>query len=83
MFKISGDVTVYTNPNCGFCHKQINWMKNNGIEFNEKNIKENEQYRSEFFNLGGRGTPFSIIKTDSGYEHIRGFNIQMLTDLLL
>ncbi|WP_209809956.1 glutaredoxin family protein [Ammoniphilus resinae] len=41
------EITVYTNPHCVHCHRQIDWMENHSIPFKEKDISKNESYLKE------------------------------------
>jgi len=63
-------VVVYTSNGCGWCTKAMNYLKKNNIEYDERNISEDTDYRQEFQELGGRGTPLILV----GDNKIYGFN---------
>lgn len=76
-------VVVYSNGNCSFCRSQINWMKEKEIDFITKDIKDNEDYRSEFLKIGAKGIPFTVISKGSETHQILGFNKTQLEQFLL
>lgn len=54
-----------------------------GIVFEERDIHENEAFFHEFKELGGQGTPFTIIKENGNIvSKILGFNQKKLVDEL-
>ncbi|TCT21137.1 glutaredoxin [Melghiribacillus thermohalophilus] len=77
------EIIIYTNEQCGFCKQQLDWMRKNGIHYTIKDVKNNEEHRSELIKFGARGTPFTIIKTGSEEHKVLGFNKAKLEKLLL
>lgn len=77
-------VIVYSNQNCGYCVKQKEFLEENKIEFEERDISDVQHYQS-LLDLGGRGTPFTIIKTSETEKDIivSGFDKERLTTLLI
>ncbi|WP_449354795.1 glutaredoxin family protein [Virgibacillus natechei] len=61
------DVTIYTQTGCGPCKLFKIWLKRNDIDYQEKNITENEVYLKEFLDLQPKGVPYTIIK-EGGLE---------------
>ncbi|NNU94552.1 glutaredoxin family protein [Geobacillus sp. NFOSA3] len=51
------EIVVYSTKNCIYCKKQKEFLMGQGIEFEERDIHENEEYFREFKALGGYGTP--------------------------
>jgi glutaredoxin len=47
------EVIVYSAKNCIYCKKQKDFLMEKGIEFEERDINENEKYFQEFKALGG------------------------------
>ncbi|MBA2871546.1 glutaredoxin [Anoxybacillus calidus] len=78
------EVIVYSVKNCKYCKEQKEFLTEKGIEFEERDIYENEEYFQEFKELGGYGTPFTI-KKENGIivSKIRGFNQEKLLDELI
>lgn len=77
------EVIVYTTKNCTYCKKQKEFLTKKGIEFEERDIHENEKYFQEFKDLGGYGTPFTIKKENGTIvSKILGFNQEKLLDEL-
>ena len=40
-------VTVYSTPVCPWCHKAKDFLKENNVEFEDKNVAEDEAARNE------------------------------------
>lgn len=77
------EIIVYSTSNCGYCKKQKEFLAEKGIEFEERDIHENEEYFQEFKDLGGYGTPFTIKKENGTVtSKIMGFNRKKLLDEL-
>lgn len=67
------DIIVFSNSNCRFCLQQKEWMSENKITFQEKNIINPEHYE-EFLKHNVQGVPLTIIKSGDRVQKIRGFN---------
>lgn len=77
------EVTVYSMEKCSFCHKQRDFLKRLGIDFVEKDIQKSKKYQDELTELGGKGTPFTIIKENEDIVAIiTGFNQMRLVEAL-
>ncbi|MDR2996457.1 MAG: glutaredoxin family protein [Bacillus cereus] len=77
------DILVYSHSNCIYCNHQKQWMKENNIEFQEKDILTDQESYMEFLKIKAPGTPFTIIKTEETEHQIIGFNKDELTTLLI
>lgn len=75
---MSKQVTVYTSNTCGYCHLAKDFLKENGIEFEEKNVSTDTVARKELMSKGFMGVP--VIFVDE--EVIQGFDKGKLTELL-
>jgi glutaredoxin len=64
-------VTIYTNVGCNACHRAMDFMTKNGVNFIEKNLADNPAYTTELINLGFRMVP--VIQTVDG-EYLVGYN---------
>jgi glutaredoxin len=67
-------VIIYTQDTCAPCHAEKLWLKDNGIEYEERDIRKNDQYLQELIELGASSTPVTIIKDEDHEEFILGFD---------
>ncbi|MFH1394428.1 MAG: glutaredoxin family protein [Candidatus Micrarchaeota archaeon] len=68
-------VVVYSSSFCPWCDKAKEFLKENNIEFEEKNVQENEDYAREMQKKTGQlGVP--VIDVDG--KIIIGFNVPAL-----
>jgi NADH-dependent peroxiredoxin subunit F len=71
-------VTVYTAEWCPWCHKVIDFLKQNNVEFEAKNV-ENREYAQESMEKSGQaGIPVTVIDG----EAVVGFDVARLKELL-
>lgn len=63
-------VTIYTSSTCPHCKAAKNYLKENNIEFEEKNVDEDRSAVDYLVEKGHRGVP--VINIDG--EDIVGFN---------
>jgi glutaredoxin len=75
-------VILYTQETCPPCHAEKLWLKENGIEFEERDIRKNDQYLQELIQLGASATPATVIKDDNGEEVIMGYDQEALAEKL-
>ena len=64
------------------CHEEKLWLKENGIEYEERDIRKNDQYLQELIELGASSTPVTIIKDEDREEFILGFDRTKFAELL-
>ncbi|WP_330217803.1 glutaredoxin family protein [Neobacillus vireti] len=57
-------------------------LKENGIEFEERDIRKDDQYLQELIELGAAATPATIIKDENSEEVILGFDQAKLAQIL-
>jgi glutaredoxin 3 len=76
---VSHDVTIYTAPWCGWCRKTIAFLDERDIEYTNKDIEADREYRDELIEKTG-GTSIPYVEIDG--ESIRGYNAQRMTALL-
>ncbi|MFP5108350.1 glutaredoxin family protein [Neobacillus sp. C211] len=74
-------VIIYSQETCPPCHAEKLWLKENGIEFEEKDIRKNEQYLQELIELGASATPVTVIKDEDNEEFILGFDQAKFAEL--
>ncbi|MFO7886927.1 MAG: glutaredoxin family protein [Eubacteriales bacterium] len=75
---MSKKVVVYTSNTCPHCTSAKNFLKEKGVEFQEKNVSTDVEARSELMEMGFMGVP--IILVDG--ETVEGFNKGKLEKLL-
>jgi glutaredoxin len=66
-----GDVVVYTTTECPHCRIAKDWLARYGFAFTECNMSVEPRCEDEFRRLGGRATPFVIVR---GKPLSRGFH---------
>lgn len=72
-------VTVYSSDFCPWCDKVKEFLKENNIEFEEKNVQQNPDYGKEMVEKTGQnGVP--VIDVDG--KIIVGFNVPALKEAL-
>jgi glutaredoxin len=74
-------VIIYSQETCPPCHAEKLWLKENGIEFEEKDIRKNDQYLQELIELGASATPVTIIKDEDSEEFILGFDQEKFAEI--
>ncbi len=77
--RASHDVTVYTAPWCGWCRKTLAYLDEHDVEYVNKDIEADREYREELIEKTG-GTSIPYVEIDG--ESIRGYNAQRMTALL-
>ncbi|ETI69081.1 hypothetical protein BAVI_09986 [Neobacillus vireti LMG 21834] len=75
-------VIIYSQVTCPPCHEEKLWLKENGIEFEERDIRKDDQYLQELIELGAAATPATIIKDENSEEVILGFDQAKLAQIL-
>ncbi|WHY84065.1 glutaredoxin family protein [Neobacillus novalis] len=75
-------VIIYSQETCPPCHAEKLWLKENGIEFEERDIRKDDQYLQELIELGAAATPATIIKDEDSEEIILGFDQAKLAQIL-
>lgn len=64
------NVIVYTSTNCPHCRQVKSFLNDKGIEFEERNIEQNEDYAQQVWDMGLRAVPVTVI----GDKRIVGMN---------
>jgi glutaredoxin len=80
--KLENKVIIYTQETCSPCQAEKEWLKNNGISFEERDIRKNQKYLQEAIDLGASATPVTVIMKDNEKEVVLGFDQEKLTKLL-
>lgn len=74
-------VIIYTQDTCTPCHEEKIWLKENGIEFEERDIRKNDQFLHELIELGASSTPVTIIQNEDREEFVLGFDRTKFAEL--
>ena len=57
-------VIIYSQETCAPCHEEKIWLKENGIEFEDRDIRRNDQYLQELIELGASLHQSLLSKTE-------------------
>ena len=71
-------VTIYTSNTCPHCKAAKNYLKENNIDYEEKNVDEDRSAIDYLVENGHRGVP--VINIDG--EDIVGFNKEVVDETL-
>ena len=58
-------VTVYTQPGCGACQQEKEFLSQNGVEFTEKDIRTDAEAIQEMIEMNSQSTPTTVIDGES------------------
>ena len=75
-------VIIYSQETCAPCHEEKLWLKENGVEFEDRDIRKDDQYLQELIELGASSTPVTIIKDGDHEEFILGFDRTKFAEIL-
>ncbi|HSG32225.1 MAG TPA: glutathione S-transferase N-terminal domain-containing protein [Thermodesulfobacteriota bacterium] len=63
------EYTLYIKPQCPYCVKVMNYMKQRNIELPLKNLNDSADIREELISIGGKGqVPCLVIDGVAMYE---------------
>jgi glutaredoxin len=48
---------IYTQPGCPACHRETKFLAQKGVEFEEKNVREDLDAMQEIARMGSQATP--------------------------
>lgn len=63
-------VIVYTSTNCPHCRQVKGYLADKGVEFEERNIEQSDDYAQEVWDMGVRAVPLTVI----GENRVLGMN---------
>ncbi|MEC1373801.1 glutaredoxin family protein [Heyndrickxia oleronia] len=77
-------ITVYSSDTCPHCVSLKKWLKNNQIDYIEKNVKK-AKFAEELQNKGIKVIPYMTIEDENTKEvdSFVGFNPKILAERLL
>lgn len=70
-------VTVFSRPGCVPCTRVKSWFDTKGIEYEERNVYEDEEALNTITNLGYSGVPVIL----AGDQHWSGINLEKMKEL--
>lgn len=73
-------VIMYATKSCGYCRRARQWMTENNVVWEERDVEESSSASREMRALGGRGVPTFLI---GGSDVVKGYNTAVLRDKLL
>ncbi len=71
-------VLVYSSNTCPYCTLAKDYLKEKGVEFEEKNIQEDSAARKELMSMGHMGVPVLVIDG----EEVVGFDQARIDQLI-
>ncbi|MBT2259177.1 glutaredoxin family protein [Priestia megaterium] len=83
---MESEIIVFTQEGCIYCKKQKEWLSQNNIKYQEKNVDKDDEYRLELLKRKIMGVPYTIIRFLEDNEKevvVGGFDVQKLERLLL
>lgn len=72
-------IKVYSKPNCMQCEFTKKFLKDNGLQFEVRDVFESEQFKDEVVELGFTSLP--VVVAD-GHEPFSGYRPDKLDELL-
>ncbi|MES2416215.1 MAG: glutaredoxin family protein [Patescibacteria group bacterium] len=73
------DVTIYSTPNCHFCHMAKEFFKEKNVPYTEYDVAADMEKRAQIIEQSGQmGVPVIVI----GEDLIVGFNKPKIVELL-
>ena len=79
LLKNMAKVTIYTTPSCAYCDMAKEFLGKNQIQYEEKNVAQDDEARSESIEKSGQmGVPV----IDINGEIVVGFNRERIMQLL-
>ena len=72
-------IKVYSKPNCMQCEFTKKFLKENGLQFEVRDVFESAKFKEEIVELGFTSLP--VVVAD-GYEPFAGFRPDVLETLL-
>ena len=76
-------VIVYSTQTCPWCFRLKDWLKEREIEFEEKDVGEDQDAANELLlTTGQMGVPVTVIEKDGKETVVVGFDKEKLEEIL-
>lgn len=73
-------VKLYNTPTCPWCHKTKEFLKENNVEFEDKDVSADDKAREEMIEKSGQmGVPVIVVE---GHKPIVGFDVDAIKTAL-
>jgi glutaredoxin 3 len=73
------EIEVYSTPSCPYCDKLKNWLEEQGYEYTDYNVNENQEKAKEMIErTRQRGVPQTFI----GDEEVIGFQPEKIKKIV-
>ncbi|NLY75515.1 MAG: glutaredoxin family protein [Firmicutes bacterium] len=74
------DVTIYTTPQCPWCHKAKEFLESKGVNFEEKNVAADSEAAEKMIELTGQR---SVPVISKGGLYVVGYSPEQIEKLLV
>lgn len=77
-------ITVYSTTTCPYCKMLKNYLKEKGLDYNEKYVDQDDSARDEMVKISGGflGVPYTVIEKDDKKGTVVGFDKAKINELL-
>jgi len=68
-------ITIYTIPDCSYCHQEKEYLTSKGLLFEEKDVQANKDFLSELLERSNKfaGVPFTMFEDSGKTASLKGF----------
>ena len=71
-------IDIYSSNTCQYCVAVKDFFNSHNLDFTEKNISENSEFRKELIKKHIMGVPYVVIDNES----VLGFDIEKIKEIL-
>ena len=71
-------IDIYSSNTCQYCVAVKDFFTSHNLDFTEKNISENSEFRKELIKKHIMGVPYVVIDNES----VLGFDIEKIKEIL-
>lgn len=77
-------IVIYSTTECPYCRMLKNYLKENGVSFEERVTSDNPDIQKEMAQLsdGFLGVPFTVVYEDEKIHKITGFDKKRFDEIL-
>lgn len=74
------DITIYTTPQCPWCHKAKEFLESKGVDYEEKNVAADSEAAEKMIELTGQR---SVPVISKGGLYVVGYSPEQIEKLLV